>query len=140
METTLSLLRTTRPRLLDETDDEDYTGGNYDYLITVGVILFFLVCCCARFYNSPQSEAVNSRGQLAPESTEGNATATSNDNVGVSSGFDDDHKFTQRRNRIDKMLLYKVRLDNVLPTKSRCNAFRGFLPISCVFPPFNIRK
>jgi hypothetical protein len=119
METTRSLLRTTRQRPLDETDDEDYeyTGRNYDYLIAVAVLVVFLLWCCGSFLNSPQAEAADSRGpslaQVAPESTEGNTTATSNDNVGVSNGSDDEQN-TQRRNRIDKMLIYKVRLDNVL--------------------------
>jgi hypothetical protein len=149
METTLSLLRTTRQRLLDETDDEDlyeYTGGNYDYLITVAVVVFFLLWCCGSFLNSLQAEAeaADSRGrrpppvQVAPEaSTERNTTATSNDNVGVSNGSNYEQN-TQRRNRIDKMLIYKVRLDNVLPTKSRCNAFRVLTNILYSLPPFNI--
>jgi hypothetical protein len=146
-----------------------YTEGKYTFLITPGVIGFFLacgcVCCClemkyirseaedsARVEREANAENVQRRnarvrieypnvGTSAATSNYNvgfSATATSNDNVGVSSGFDDE-RFTQRRNRIDKMLLYKVRLDNVPPTKSRCNTFRVLTNILYSFPPFNIQ-
>jgi hypothetical protein len=171
METTLSLLRTTNQRLLNETDyetdDDDYvyTGGKYEFLITPGVIVcFFATRSCfwrmlhtegaapvvrappavaresnqpiqfnsmIRASNQPRNITANSNDNVGTSATElsnynfrTSSPATSNYIVGASSRFDDD-RFTQRRNRIDKMLLYKVRLDNVPPTKSRCcNAFR----------------
>jgi hypothetical protein len=171
METTLSLLRTTHQRLLNETDyetdDEDfvYTEGKYTFLITPGVIAFFFAsyCCCwrwtnaggpapvvrgppavARESNQRRNITANSNTNVGTSAATSNynvgfsATATSNYNVGVSSRFDDE-RFAQRRNRIDKMLLYKVRLDNVPPTKSRCNAaFRVLTNILYPFSPFNI--
>jgi hypothetical protein len=163
METTLSLLRTTNQRLLNETDyetdDDDYvnTGGKYEFLITPGVIVcFFATRSCVwrmlhrgppavaresnqpiqfnsmiRESNQPRNITANSDDNVGTSATElsnynfhTSSPATSNYNVGASSGFDDD-RFTQRRNRIDQMLICKVRLDNVPPTKSRCcNAFR----------------